>query len=50
MTQLSNEQFDRVARWLDGEDIQLVERERELADGFIKIFWRDELQRISRYI
>jgi hypothetical protein len=36
MTQWNNEQFDRVARWLDGEPIQLTDIERELADDFLR--------------
>lgn len=34
MTDWNNEQFDRVARWLDGEPIELSGVERELADEF----------------
>jgi len=34
MTEWNNEQFDRVARWLDGEQIQLTETEQQLADDF----------------
>ena len=37
MTQWNEEQFDRVARWLDGEQIQLIDSERELADDFLRI-------------
>ena len=36
MTQWNKEQFDRVARWLDGEQIQLTDSERELADDFLR--------------
>jgi len=36
MTQWNDEQFDRVARWLDGEQIQLTDGERELADDFLR--------------
>ena len=35
MTELNSEQFDRVARWLDGEQILLTDTERELADDFL---------------
>ncbi|MBT3198605.1 MAG: hypothetical protein HN350_01695 [Phycisphaerales bacterium] len=34
MTQWNDEQFDRVARWLDGEQIQLTDSERGLAEDF----------------
>ena len=34
MTKWNDEQFDRVARWLDGEQILLTDTERELADDF----------------
>ena len=36
MTQWNNEQFDRVARWLDGEPIRLTDSERELSDDFLR--------------
>ena len=36
MTQWNNEQFDRVARWLDGEQVLLTNSERELADDFLR--------------
>ena len=36
MTQWNEEQFDRVARWLDGEPIQLTDSERELGDDFLR--------------
>ena len=36
MTQWNNEQFNRVARWLDGEQILLTDSERELADDFLR--------------
>jgi hypothetical protein len=35
MTELNSEQFDRVARWLDGEQILLTDTERELVDDFL---------------
>jgi len=35
MTKWKDEQFDRVARWLDGEQITLADSERELADEFL---------------
>jgi len=34
MSMWSDEQLDRVARWLDGEQILLTETERQLADDF----------------
>ncbi|MDP6543063.1 MAG: hypothetical protein QGH60_03675 [Phycisphaerae bacterium] len=36
MTQWNDEQFDRVARWLDGEPIQLTDIERELGEDFLR--------------
>jgi hypothetical protein len=35
MNQWNEEQFDRVARWLDGEQTQLTDSERELGDEFL---------------
>jgi hypothetical protein len=36
MTEWNEEQFDRVARWLDGEQVLLADSERELADDFLR--------------
>ncbi|MDP6633875.1 MAG: hypothetical protein QGG42_03175 [Phycisphaerae bacterium] len=36
MTKWNEEQFSRVARWLDGEQIPLTDVEQELADEFLR--------------